>query len=127
MNNNIYKRVTGIFAAALLAGSVAACSGGEQKESEADTEALPPVIAEVSDLDGATFEINDEQPLVVNAPDPTEWDGSTEDPAVAEFFPGEDDGSALFNPGFEARGSGSTGASMTSPDGETYDFTIMVR
>ncbi len=114
-----------MFVAALLGLSLSSCGG--DAESNADSpQALPPVIAEVGELDGSTFEINAAQPLVVNAPDPTEWTGEASDPAVAEFVPGKDDGSALFNPGFEAKGSGSTDATMTAPDGTVYAFTIVV-
>lgn len=84
-------------------------------------------MAEAADLSGAIFEITIENPLVVNVPDPVGWSGEVEDSAVAEFIPGRDDGSAVFNPGFEAVGTGSTGASLTGPDGDEYAFTIVVR
>lgn len=109
-----------------LSFSVAGCSAGAGEE-KGNSELLPPVLAEVEDLQGATFELNDLQPLVVNAPDPVEWLGEVENPEVADFFPGFQEDDAVFNPGFEPRSPGSTGASLTSPLGETYDFTIIVK
>lgn len=113
--------------AALLGMSLSACGARDAESATGSPQALPPVIAEVQELDGSTFEINPAQPLVVNAPDPTKWTGEASDDSVAEFVPGEDDGSALFNPGFKAKGSGSTDATMTAPDGTVYAFTIVVR
>lgn len=111
----------------LLSIGLGGCSAGEVDGEDA-TEALPPVIAEVSELEGATFEINERQPLVVNAPDPVEWTGESDDPAVAEFVPGwEEDGGATYNPGFKAKAPGETGATMTSPEGDSYAFTIVVK
>ncbi len=115
-----------MYVAALLGLSLSSCDGGDVGSNTDSPQALPPVIAEVGELDGSTFEINSAQPLVVNAPDPTEWTGEASDHSVAEFIPGKDDGSALFNPGFEARGSGSTDATMTAPDGTVYSFTLVV-
>lgn len=106
----------------LLAG----CSQNETRHED-ETEALPPVIVEVGELDGATLEISGSQPLVVNAPDPIDWIGMADDPEVAEFIPGKEDGGATYNPGFEARGPGKTSATMTSPEEESYDFTLVVK
>lgn len=116
-----------LFVAFALSLALVGCSQDESKDEDS-TEALPPVIAEVSELDGATFEISESQPLVVNAPDPVDWTGVSDDPEVAEFVPGkEEDGGATYNPGFEAKGPGETAATMTSPAGETYDFTLVVK
>ena len=121
------RRGAAVFVVGLLGLSVSACGDSGAGPQSGSAGALPPVIAEVEDLDGSTFEINDAQPLVVNAPDPTKWTGEVADPSVAEFVPGRDDGSAVYNPGFFARGSGSTGASMTAPDGEVHNFEIVVK
>ena len=116
-----------LFVAFALSLALVGCSQDKNK-GEDSTEALPPVIAEVSELDGATFEISESQPLVINAPDPVDWAGVADDPEVAEFVPGkEEDGGATYNPSFEAKGAGETAASMTSPAGETYDFTLVVK
>lgn len=113
--------------AVLLGMFLSSCGARDAEPATGSPQALPPVIAEVAELDGSTFEITPAQPLVVNAPDPTKWTGEASDDSVAEFVPGEDDGSALFNPGFKAKGSGSTDATMTAPDGTVYAFTIVVR
>lgn len=112
----------------VFAGSVAACSSssGAGEEQSEETSVLPPQIVEPTDLEGSSFEITQEQPLVVKVEDPTEWSGTTAHEDVAVFVPGEDDGSATFNPGFEAKNPGETEATLTSPEGETYDFTLVV-
>ena len=116
-----------VLAAFVLSVALGGCSEAKDESGDA-AEALPPVIAEVSELDGATFEINESQPLVVNAPDPVEWTGTSGDPEVAVFVPGtEEDGGATYNPSFEATGPGETVASMTSPEGESYDFKLVVK
>ena len=128
---------------ALLLFSLAGCSSGtstETPETDTDvveevieespegegTQVLPPQIVDPEELQGASFEVTAEQPLVINADDPAEWTGTTTDTTVAVFVPGSDDGTTVFNPGFEAVGPGETVASVTSPDGDTYDFTITV-
>ena len=105
--------------------TLSACSTDAPKTDES-SEALPPTIVELDELDGATFEITAEQPLVVNAPEPADWKGESVDPSVAKFVPGELEDTAEYNPGFEAVGPGTTDASMTGPDGNTYSFTVVV-
>lgn len=129
MLTSISRKVAAGSAAVALALFAAACTSGAGAQEEGGASALPPVLVPPSELVGKTFEITKEHPLVVNLDDPAEveaWTGQVVDEAVAEFIPGLDDGSAQFNPGFEAVGSGTTEASVTSPDGETLEFTIRV-
>ena len=131
-----FGRAAAGIAAAVFALSIAACSsgsgeapGGAESGSQSGTSALPPVMATPAELPGKTFEITKERPLVItvdNAHLVAEWTGQAEDEAVAKFAPGRDDGGAQFNPGFDAVGSGTTEASVTSPEGETFEFTITV-
>lgn len=123
MRTPILRRAGAIVVAVALGLGLVGCSARTANESAG---ALPPVISETYDLEGARFEINAEQPLVINVSDPTEWKGHVEDPSVAEFVPGTDDGMAQYNPSFQALGSGSTEAQLTAPNGETYEFTIVV-
>lgn len=140
MKTAFFKPFVALAASAFLAVSLGACSSGAGS-SGADSsgsgssgsakqgEVLPPILVAPSDLAGKTFEITKEQPLVINVEDPStvaDWAGSADDSVVAKFVPGEDDGSAQFNPGFEAVGSGSTDASVIAPDGEVFEFTITV-
>lgn len=134
MKTTFLKPVVALVASAFLAVSLGACSAGsdssgaDSSESESG-EVLPPVLVEPSGLAGKTFEITKEQPLVITVEDPAtvaDWEGSATDDAVAKFVAGKDDGSAQFNPGFEAVGPGNTDASVTSPDGEVFEFTITV-
>ncbi len=112
-------------ASAALALTFSACSGKTENTNES-SEALPPIITELDQLDGATFQITAEQPLVVNAPEPDGWEGETADESVALFVPGQMEETAEYNPGFTAVGAGTTDASMTGPDGTTYSFTLVV-
>lgn len=79
------RRAGAIVVAVALGLGLVGCSARTANESAG---ALPPVISETYDLEGARFEINAEQPLVINVSDPTEWKGHVEDPSVAEFVPG---------------------------------------
>lgn len=85
-----------------------------------------PVMAGEADLDGATFVISDRRPLVITVEDPASWEGRSAEESVAVFRPGGSDGSATYNPGFEARGPGTTTATLTGPDGTVHEFTITV-
>ncbi|MDN6565771.1 MAG: hypothetical protein L0K65_01810 [Actinomyces sp.] len=85
-----------------------------------------PVMAGEADLDGATFVISDQRPLVVTVEDPANWEGRSAEESLAVFRPGGSDGSATYNPGFEARGPGTTTATLTGPDGIVHEFTITV-
>ncbi|WRS30532.1 hypothetical protein U6G28_02260 [Actinomycetaceae bacterium MB13-C1-2] len=134
MRRQILRPVAGVVAGVALAFGLVACtSNGSGRAPTSDSgsssdggSVLPPQIVEGTDLQGGSFTITKDQPLVVNVDDPTEWTGETVDKAVAEFVAGRDDGSAVFNPGFSAVGTGTTDASMTAPDGTTYSFKISV-
>ena len=88
---------------------------------------IPPAIAETTQLEGEEFVLVGDQELVINADDPANWTGETSDPSVAEFQPGVQDSDASFNPGFTPMGPGTTAASITSPGGDKYEFTITVK
>ncbi len=124
MSKSTLSKIAVGLTAIALALSMSACSSVAKDSAQ---EALPPVIAAQTELEGQTFEINDKQSLVINVDDTEGWIGEVADPNVAEFIPGGHRGAAEFNPGFAAVGEGTTTASVTSPNGETYEFTIVVR
>lgn len=81
----------------------------------------------IEELDNVEVTITKESPLVITVEgDATGWTGEAEDSKIAEFVPGGEKDGAEFNPGFDAKADGTTKASVTSPDGETTDFTIIV-
>lgn len=125
------KPLLAVFAGAMLAIGSVGCSSsadtGEGNETGPITDpVLPPEIAESTQLEGEEFVLVGDQELVINVDDPASWTGETSDPSVAEFQAGSDDGSATYNPGFTPKSPGTTAASITSPGGETYEFTIVV-
>ena len=125
------KPLLAVLAGAVLAIGSAGCSGsadsGEGNETGPITNpALPPEIAETTQLQDETFLLVGDQELVINVDDPASWTGETSDPSVAEFEPGSDDGSVSYNPGFTPKSPGTTAASLTSPGGDVYEFTIVV-
>ena len=72
---------------------------------------LPPIIVEISEVDGATVEVPLGTMLVLaTGPDAavTDWSAEIADQDVATFVPGRDDGSATFNPGVQPRSVGIT-------------------
>lgn len=86
-----------------------------------------PILVTPAELDGATFTLTHEQDLVVTVPsDPAGWAGEVKQIDVAEFLAGNDNGGAKMNPGFEAVAPGTTKATLTSPDGQVYEFTLVV-
>jgi hypothetical protein len=119
--------------AVLVPGALAACSGDDDDDTSSTTEgsssALPPVIVEVGSLDGTTVEVPEGGAIDVTGDDETytDWTAEIADPAIVSFTPGRDDGSAQFNPGFDALAVGSTEVTLTnSSSGETLTFTVDV-
>ncbi len=118
--------------AVIVPGALAACSDDDDDTSattEGSSSALPPVIVEVGSLDGSTVEVPEGGAIDVTGDDETytDWTAEIADPAIVSFTPGRDDGSAQFNPGFDALAVGSTEVTLTnSSSGETLTFTIDV-
>ncbi|WZH36122.1 MAG: hypothetical protein PIR02_15335 [Microbacterium enclense] len=94
----------------------------------ASAQALPPTIVSPGDLDGRDVSVVVGTALVVAAPDGTEadWTGTTADRTIAEFSAGGASEGATFRPGFVARATGTTDATLTSPDGTQISFRISV-
>ena len=92
------------------------------------SQALPPTLVSPGDLDGRDVSVVVGTALVIAAPDGTdaEWTGTTADRTIAEFSAGGASEGATFHPGFIARGTGTTAATLTGPEGKEIAFRISV-
>ncbi|MBM7832318.1 hypothetical protein JOE59_003023 [Agromyces cerinus] len=109
---------------ALAAGALAlaGCTTG--------TDTLPaPVVVQLDDIDGETIEVVDGNVIDLAGDDETyaDWDAEIEDPTIARFTPGGDDGSAQSNPGLTATAVGTTAVTLENgATGDTISFTVEV-
>ncbi|QYR18214.1 hypothetical protein JJQ73_03865 [Corynebacterium glutamicum] len=73
----------------------------------------------IDDLSGAHVELVMDQILNINTDSTGETNYAVEiaDPSVVKFFQGYTNGSAVFNPGLQPLGKGSTEVTMQEPDG----------
>ncbi|HEU0181044.1 MAG TPA: hypothetical protein VFR16_02555 [Agromyces mariniharenae] len=102
------------------------CTAGS---SDGGSSALPPVIVDLGDVDGTTVEVPEGGSIDLTGDDETytDWTADIADPAVVEFVPGRDDGSAQFNPGLTAESVGTTEVTLdNSESGESVTFTVEV-
>ncbi|MDF2917002.1 MAG: ABC-type metal ion transport system, periplasmic component/surface adhesin [Microbacterium sp.] len=97
-------------------------------QPSASSQALPPTVVSPGDLDGRDVSVIVGTALVIAAPDGTdaEWTGTTADRTIAEFSAGGASEGATFHPGFIARGTGTTDATLSGPDGKEIAFRISV-
>jgi hypothetical protein len=113
-------------AAASVAVAVAAMSGCA---SGGGSEALPPVMVDISEVDGTTVEVHHGGVIDLTGDDETftDWTADIADPSIVSFTPGRDDGSAQFNPGLEATAPGTTEVTLeNSSSGDSVSFTVEV-
>lgn len=89
---------------------------------------IAPVVMKANDLQGATVELVEGQVLDIDTGDLAvdSYTAKIDDPAVAEFVQGKDDGSATFNPGLEALAEGSTEVVLTNAQGGIQPLTFTV-
>ena len=119
-------------------GMLAAC-GDDDDDTTATTataasggtvgNVLPPVIADLTAVDGTTVVVKVGGTIDLTGDDSTytDWTASIADPAIAEFTPGRNDGSASFNPGITGLAAGSTEVTLTnSTSGTAVTFTVDV-
>jgi hypothetical protein len=133
MNNKLIKAGAIVALAGAAVFSLSACStASSTPESSETTEesgstVIAPVIVDVADLDGTTVDVQEGNFIDVNVPKDSEalWTAKIADDMILSFTAGGTDGSAVFNPGFEALGVGTTEVTMT--DGTTtVTFTVNV-
>ena len=102
-----------------------AASTAAPTSTSGGSQALPPVMVPTDGLDGSTVQVPLTNMIVIQAAEPTAWTGTVADAAIAEFVPGSDDGSAVFNPGVKPKAVGNTQVTIT--DGTTtITFTVEV-
>lgn len=113
------------FAAILLSATVAlglsACSSTEEQ--------LPPVIVDISSVDGTTVSVPVGGAVDLTGDDKTytAWTAKIADDKVVAFVPGKDDGSASFNPGLDALAEGSSEVTLTNSEtDDSVTFTVEV-
>ncbi|KDA07033.1 hypothetical protein DC31_00885 [Microbacterium sp. CH12i] len=114
--------------AALLAIGAALTFVGCAKDSPEDN-ALPPVIVDITKIDGSTVQVAEGNVVDFTGDDKTftDWTAKIQDPEIVEFTPGKDDGSAQFNPGLDALSVGETEVTLdNSTSGDSVTFTVEV-
>lgn len=128
----IQTRIARIAGLALVAGialTSAACSAPAE-DSKSQSEVIAPIIVDVNEVDGQTVKVGLNNVIDINADDVTAWSGEIEDPSVAEFIAGTSEGdskdAAKTNPGVKPLKEGTTKVTMTSTDGKTVTFTVVV-
>lgn len=98
-------------------------------DASAAGKALPPVIVELDAVNGTTVEVAVGNAIDLTGDDKTftTWSAHITDPTIVSFTPGKDDGSAQFNPGFQALAVGSTAVTLdNTASGAHVAFTIEV-
>lgn len=97
--------------------------------STTDSQALPPVIADITTIDGTTVtaQVGDAIDLIGDDTTFTAWTADIADESIVRFVPGKDDGSAQFNPGLDALKAGRTEVTLdNSSTGDEVTFTVEV-
>lgn len=117
----------GLATTACGSGSTPTQAGGSSMTAPSSgTSVIAPVIVDVSTLDRSTVDVTVGNSVDINAEDPTVWTGEV-DSDIAEFTPGSDDGSAVFNPGVKALSTGTAKVTMTNSEtGESLAFTLNI-
>lgn len=89
---------------------------------------IAPVTMDANDLQGATVDLVVGQVLNINTGDLAvdSYSGEVDDPAVAEFVKGYEQGGTTFNPGVKALAEGSTTVVMSNANGGIQNLTFTV-
>lgn len=113
-----------VIALVIAAGSLLGLSGCAASE-----QMLPPVIADLSLVDGTTVTVPLERTVDLTGDEEsyTAWSAEIADSAIVRFVPGKDEGGASFNPGLTPLVEGSTEVTLTNADTDaTVSFTVEV-
>ncbi len=133
MNKKLIKAGAIVALAGAAVFSLSACSmetsNSESSETTEETgsNVIAPIIVDVTTLEGQTVEVGEGNFIDVLVPADSEalWTATVGDSMILTFVAGGTDGSAVFNPGFEAVGVGTTDVTMT--DGTTtVKFTVNI-
>ena len=114
-------KVLGAAAALGLAVGLSACA-------PAGEPVIAPVTMDANDLQGATVDLVVGQVLNIDTGDLAvdSYSGEVDDPTVAEFVKGYEEGGATFNPGVKALAEGSTTVVMSNSNGGIQNLTFTV-
>jgi len=131
MLNKTLLRVAGVALAAGVALTASACATpADNSETSETSQVIAPVIVNAADLEGQIIEVGIDNVMVINTSDVTGWTAEFSDPSIAEFVPGSVEGDSsdplIENPGIAPLAIGETKVTMTSTDGVTATFTLVV-
>lgn len=129
--NTTLVRAAGLALVAGVALTASACSApAEDTETSETSQVIAPIIVDAADLNGQTIEVGIDNVIVINTADVTGWTAEFSDPSIAEFVPGSIEGDSadplVENPGITPLAIGETEVTMTSTDGVTATFTVVV-
>ena len=128
--NTIRRSALALSIAAATVLGLAACAPDEAEPASSSAEVVAPTMADFSSLEGQTIELPQGGTLVITGDDETfdKWTAEQTDDMVAKFVAGSDDGSAQYNPGFEALAAGETKVTLVNSEtGASVTFTIVVK
>lgn len=131
MLNTTIVRAAGLALVAGVALTASACSApAAEPETSETSQVIAPIIVDAADLDGQTIEVGIDNVIVINTTDVTGWTAEFSDPTIAEFVTGSIEGDAadplVENPGIAPLAIGETMVTMTSTEGVTATFTVIV-
>ncbi len=115
-----WKVLCAVAALSLTVGLSACAPAGEP--------VIAPVTMDANDLQGATVDLVVGQVLNINTGDLAvdSYSGEVDDPTVAEFVKGYEEGGTTFNPGVKALAEGSTTVVMSNSNGGIQNLTFTV-
>jgi len=124
-------RAAGLALVAGVALTASACTTpAADTETSENAQVIAPIIIDAADLNGQTIEVGIDNVMVINTVDVTGWTAEFSDPSIAEFVPGSIEGDSsdplIENPGIAPLAIGETTVTMTSTDGVTATFTLIV-
>ena len=118
-----------MLAAAVLALALALTGCSAPSSDTGESNALPPVIADLTEIDGTTVTVEEGNVIDLVGDDENylDWNAEIDDESIVSFTPGEDDGSAQFNPGLTAKKVGETEVVLSNDaSGDEIVFTVEV-
>lgn len=121
-------RRTPMFAVGMLVAGLA-LTGCAAPGTSGGGQALPPVIADLTEIDGTTVTVEEGNVIDLVGDDENylDWNAEIDDDSVVSFTPGKDDGSAQFNPGLTAKSVGETAVVLSNDaSGDEVAFTVEV-
>jgi len=125
----IISRFSALAGGIAIAASALVLTGCASGSAPIGGDTLPPITVSANDLQGATVEINSKQPLNIDTGDlPVDSYSlvSATPEGIVEFVAGHSDGSAEFNPGFNAVKEGTTEVVLKNAQGGIQDLTFTI-